>query len=467
MITIDGNTLATVVDGRWRGEPPLQVSGVGTDTRELLTGRLFIAIAGERHDGHAHLDAAAEGGAVAAMVDAPPAGHDTARLPLLEVRNVRAALAALAAHHREGLSHTTVVGITGSAGKTTVRRMAEAVLSTTSRGSASPRSFNNDLGVPLTLLAASPEDRWLLVEIGTNRPGEIAALSALVRPHVAIITGTGRAHLEGFGSEEGVAKEKASLLDHLCPDGEAIVNVDRPAILPELAARASLVPCVVTYGRDSSADVQLTSREVTGDGQRIQVDGEWAVDVSLPGEHNAVNAVAVIELARRMGLNDADIARGLGRVAPAPMRMEQVDVGGMRIWNDAYNANPESMVAALRTFAEVEHGHGRLVAIVGEMLELGPRAIALHREVGEAMPGGIDVLIGVGDGGAAIVSGAVDAGYAGDTGLVSSRDALHEAANALQAGDRVLLKASRGVGLERVLEHLAEHHAATGGADIA
>ena len=467
MIRIDGNTLASVVDGRWLGEPPSQVNGVGTDTRETLTGRLFIAIAGERHDGHAHLDAAADAGAVAALVDTPPADHDASRLPLLEVRNVRTALAALAAHHREALKQTTVVGITGSAGKTTVRRIAEAVLSTVSRGSASPRSFNNDLGVPLTLLAASPEDRWLLVEIGTNAPGEIAALSALVRPHLAIITGTGRSHLEGFGSEEGVAKEKATILDHVRPDGVGIVNIDRPAIRDELAARASGPLVVVSCGEHDDADVRLTSRTPREEGQEIEIDGDWTAKLSLPGRHNAVNAVAVVELARRIGLNDADIARGLACVEPAPMRLQRVELAGMRIWNDAYNANPESMKAALQTFAEVEHGRGRLVAIVGEMLELGEDAHALHAEVGGVMPGEIDLLVGVGEGGAAIVAGARDAGFAGETSLVSTADALSDATVLCRSGDRVLIKASRGVGLERVLDKLAERQTTTGGADIA
>ena len=451
MIRINAHDIAEVVNGEWLGGATSpEVAGVGTDTRECLAGRLFVAIPGERHDGHDHLAAAAKAGAVAAMVERIP--DDSGGLPLIRVEDVRKALADLAGHHRSRLHQTTVISITGSAGKTTVRRMAEAVLSLQSRGSASPRSFNNDLGVPLTMLAASPEDRWLLVEVGTNAPGEIAALTRLVSPQVAIITGIGRAHLGGFGGEQELASEKASMLDHLQENGHAIVQVDSALIHPELEARAAKPIRFTTYGRSLAADLRLTGRQPLDGSQRIEIDGSLTATLSLPGEHNAVNALGVIALARHLGMSDEDIAAGLGRVEPAPGRMEPVEVAGIHVVHDAYNANPESMVAALVTFAETAAGDRRKVAVLGEMRELGEQSDALHREVGAAAARAeLDLLVGVGAGGGLILDGARAAGHAGDAVAVTLEDDVLKIAELCRRGDQVLLKASRGVRLERVL----------------
>jgi UDP-N-acetylmuramoyl-tripeptide--D-alanyl-D-alanine ligase len=305
----------------------------------------------------------------------------------------------------------------------------------------------------LTLLAASPEDQWLLVEVGTNAPGEIAALTRLVSPQVAIITGIGRAHLGGFGGEQEVATEKASMLDHVRAQGHAIVQADSDLIHPELEARASKPIRFTTYGRNPAADLRLTGRQPFDGSQRIEIDGGWTTTLSLPGEHNAVNALAVIALARHLGMSDEDIATGLGRVEPAPGRMEPVEVAGIHAVHDAYNANPESMVAALVTFAETAAGEGRKVAVLGEMRELGEQSEALHREVGAAAArAGLDLLVGVGAGGMAILDGARAAGHAGKAVAVTLEDDVSKIAGLCHRGDRVLLKASRGVRLERVLD---------------
>ncbi|MFB0985438.1 MAG: UDP-N-acetylmuramoyl-tripeptide--D-alanyl-D-alanine ligase, partial [Phycisphaerales bacterium] len=241
MIESSLDELARVVRGLVIGDGAASFRGVGTDSRADLKGRLFVAIPGENHDGHDHLDAANAAGASSALIESgflergglPPEGLD-----IVIVSSIRPALAAMASAHRANLNGV-VIGITGSSGKTTVRSIAEQVLGLKGTGTASIRSFNNDLGVPLTILEASTDDAWLLLEIGTNAPGEIGSLAAIARPTIGIITGIGRAHLGGFGSEAAIAAEKASMLEviGMAPGGLAIVNVDHPAMRSELEKR--------------------------------------------------------------------------------------------------------------------------------------------------------------------------------------------------------------------------------------
>ena len=223
MNRLTATILAEASGGQWLAAPPASIDGVGIDSRDALAGRIFAAIAGPTHDGHDHLQEAVANGAVGAIVqrEVPGAG-----CPCLLVENVRSTLARASAAYRRTLGETVVVAITGSAGKTTTRRMLETVLAAKGPGSASPKSFNNDLGVPLTLLNARGDDRWLLVEVGTNAPGEIRQLGALVEPDMVLITGIGQAHLEGLGNLQAVAKEKASLLSTLRPGGMALVNTE-------------------------------------------------------------------------------------------------------------------------------------------------------------------------------------------------------------------------------------------------
>ena len=454
MMKIDLSKLDKATGGSWVGEPPAAVESVGIDTRECLDSGMFVAIAGPNHDGHQHLAAAAEGGAFAAMVERVPEGHDVSRLPLLVVKNCRQSLGVMASMHRKTLTETVVVAITGSAGKTTTRHLMESVLKSHGPGTASVRSFNNDLGVPLTLLSAGKGDRWLLAEVGTNAPGEILHLGTMVQPDVVVITGTGRAHLEGFGDEASVATEKASLLDTLAADGVAFVNIDRPAIRTELTARSGQHWSSRTYGHVDDAELSLVRRTVHGALQTIETNDGFESRCGLAGLHNAVNALPVIGVARILGLDADAIRRGLESATPPPMRMERFELPDTTsVWNDAYNANPESMLAAFSTFKEMAATNERRVAIVGDMLELGEEGPQLHREVGASLAASkVDVVVGIGDGGKLIVHGAVAAGHEGETMVFDSSDDPHAIAAICQKGDQVLLKASRGVGLEKIFE---------------
>ena len=253
--------------------------------------------------------------------------------------------------------------------------------------------------MPLTILGASKDDAWLLLEIGTNAPGEIASLTAIAKPSIGIITGIGRAHLGGFGSEASIAAEKASMLDVIdeVPGGVAIINVDGSVIRPELARRRDSSLEIITCGETDDADRHLDGRAVlaTG-GQRIRI-GEFEATLSLDGCHNAVNAIAVLELGRRLKIDDAAIARVFETLEPPAMRFVRHVVNGVLLIDDTYNANPESMTAALATFAEVAANAERRIVVLGAMYELGEMSQELHVELGERAAGVADELVLVGE----------------------------------------------------------------------
>jgi UDP-N-acetylmuramoyl-tripeptide--D-alanyl-D-alanine ligase len=440
--------------------PPLV--GVGTDTRTDLSGRLFVALRGDRHDAHDHLGAAVAAGAGALLVERVPDAAALGEVPVLVVPDSRRALGDLARAWRGRLALARGVAITGSSGKTTTRRLVEGILGSRWRGTASPKSFNNDLGVPLTLLAARTDDRFLAIEIGMNHPGEIRPLAELARPEVAIVTMVGRAHLEGLGSVEAIATEKASILADLPADGLAIVNGDRAELLAAVE-RIGLRCPVLRFGRGPGNHLRLAGRRAAEPAavhagaavQRFETSDGLVADLALPGEHNAVNALAAIAAARHLGFDDATIAAALPTVRPEAMRLERIEVGGIGFLNDAYNANPDAVLASLATFAELAADAGRRVAILGDMLELGPSSEALHEEVGRAagsLPG-LGRIEAVGRFAAATLRGAASAGFRGDT---RRHEALGEPElgailDGLRPGDAVLLKGSRGSAMERVL----------------
>jgi len=440
------------------------IRGVGIDTRGDLVGRLFIAIRGDRHDGHDHVRAAADAGAAAAMVsqawlDAAAVDVlDAIRIPLVAVDDPIAAMTTLARWHR-GRLRGTVVGVTGSAGKTTTRALLEAVLAPLGAGTASIKSFNNHIGVPLTLLEAAPEDRWVVLEMGTSGPGEIPHLVSIARPDVAVITGTGRSHLEALGDEAGVAREKATILDGA---RIGVVNVDRDFIGPELDARRDSGVELVTYGTEARADRRLIARTPRPQGgQRIELD-DFAAELALDGPHNAINAVAAIEVARRLGVSDDAIATALADAVPPSMRFSRRRIGDVEVFDDVYNANPESMRASLAAFDELA-GDRRRIVVLGDMLELGAGAAVMHREIGGcAAAVGPAHLVVVGRFGPEMGRGAEDAGL--DAPRHEASDAVAAAGllgEVAEPGDAVFVKASRGVGLERVIAALVERSEAT------
>jgi UDP-N-acetylmuramoyl-tripeptide--D-alanyl-D-alanine ligase len=463
MSFLAGDNLRALAGGRWLQRPagdddPI---GVGTDTRDNLNGKVFIAIRGERFDGHDYLKAAADKGAILAIVDRELAADALPeRMGVLLVDDARRALARIALAYRRTLSAMKVIAITGSSGKTTTKRLVHAVLSSALPGSAARKSFNNDIGVPLTILAARPQDRYLVVEIGTNAPGEVAPLAAIAEPDIAVMTNIGRAHLGGFGSIEAILHEKTALLSHLSSEGTAIINADSPG----LADYARAAPTVVQFGESPAADLQLTARGRHDHAPHIgwfEINGRFRFDLSLPGRHNALNALAAVAIGRRFGLTDAQISAALGAVEPEPMRMMKEDLGDLVVYNDAYNANPDSMAAALDTFGELAAGARRRIIILGDMLELGADGPALHREIGQRIIDldgriGIDHAVLIGE----LVAHIADAlAAAWPESRFTIMPQLNDATgriiiDLLRPGDAVLVKGSRGLELERLIAML-------------
>lgn len=455
--------LAEVVDaldGRLAEPPPLSVTGVSTDSRSVQSGELFFALRGDNFDGHEFVGPALERGAVGAVVAASKladvrdaVGRGDA--VLIPVDDPIAALGRLAAFHR-GLVAAEVIAVVGSNGKTTTKSMIDHVLAARLVGRCSPKSFNNAIGVPLTLLSAEAKDDYLVAEIGTNAPGEIAALAGLVQPDIAVITSIGEEHLEGFDDLEGVAAEECSVLSRLRRGGFAAVNLDSPLIGKHPPPEGVTL---VTYGEDPKADVRISAVRYERPWLNFRINERYDYRLPLPGAHNAHNAAAAIVLARRLGFEPEEIAARLETLPATPMRMELIELGGITILNDAYNANPSSAAAAVKTLLEMPC-RGRRVAVIGEMRELGRHAVEKHRRLAERLADSeLDLVVPVG----AAAEWMAPA-------LADMRGPVVEAAETVEAaatllcekiapGDVVLLKASRAVRLERVLPALAERFA--------
>lgn len=434
--------------------------GVSVDTRTIKPGQVYFAIRGERFDGHRFVGAAGRAGSPIAVIDDPAAlpGDVPPTMSVLKVADARAALARLATAYRRTLEGTRVVAITGSNGKTTTTRLIHAVLSSRFRGSAPQRSFNNDIGVPLTVLAARRGDQYLICEIGMNRKGEVAALGAIAQPDIAVITSIGRAHLGGLGSVAEIAREKWSLTGTLRQGGLAVVPADAPALAEWLGAAEKGAFSVVTFGRSEHADVRITASSVKEDGTAFTLNGKWDYRVPLLGRHNASNAAAAVAVARRFAMEPAEIAGALAVASGASMRLERRTVAGVHLLNDAYNASPESMIAGIATLADLVGVEGRRVVVLGDMLELGEASEDAHREVARAIleSGAIDgaVLIGPSMKHAA---GVLRDTWPADRVLwLADADAVHAglAAEFLRPGDTALLKGSRLMGMERVAQAL-------------
>lgn len=431
--------------------PDRTVARVTTDTRDVREGDLFVALRGERFDPHDFVNKAAN--ATAAVVERVPK-EAPPDLTLFLVDDTRKALGALARHHRQSLRHTQVVAVAGSNGKTGTKHLVHAALSGHLKGTVSPKSFNNDIGVPLTLLPVEPQDDYVVIECGTNHPGEIEVLSRIAEPDMAVITSIGEEHLEGLGDLAGVRQENARITAGMKSAGTLILpGDDRPlvAICNGYAGRK------VTFGLDSRNDLFATDVRTGFDGTRFGLNGSRTeVFVPAMGLHTATNTLAALAVARRLGVPEDVALAGLAKATGPAMRLEKLEANGVTILNDAYNANPASMAAALATLRALPHA-GRKLAVLGDMLELGPAGDDYHRAAGrQAAEAGVDLLVCVGMGGSLMAAGAVRAGLSSTHvhAFADAKAAAHAVTEMARPGDLVLLKASRGIGLERVAEAL-------------
>jgi UDP-N-acetylmuramoyl-tripeptide--D-alanyl-D-alanine ligase len=416
------------------------VTGVSTDTRAIRAGDLFFALRGANYDAHDYLAQAFEKGAVAAIVDRPV---ETPGLTVT-VKDTLEALGNLAAAYRMTLG-ARVIGVAGSNGKTTTKEMIAHVLGRDRRLVKAQGSFNNNVGVPVTIFQADEKTESLVLEIGTNHPGEIATLGAIARPDIAVMVSIGAEHLEGLVSLDGVADEESAIFDYLRSGGYAVIH-DDPRILSRLRLPAEKY---VTFGLTPHADIHPTWMQ----GMKFEVRGV-VFTLNLLGEWNIQNALAAIAVAMLHGIPLEECARRLADVKPAKMRMERLELAGVTIINDAYNSNPESASRAVREFSRFP-STGRRVAVIGDMGELGSTSETYHRELGRQLAdSAVDVVVGVGLECRALL--AELQGHKEHCGFESVDEMKPRLDGLIKAGDAVLLKGSRRVGLERVVKWMGE-----------
>jgi UDP-N-acetylmuramoyl-tripeptide--D-alanyl-D-alanine ligase len=464
MIEMSLAEVAEVVGGVAHGDAT--VTGAAfVDTRTPEPGGIYVAIAGERVDGHDLATAAGAAGAVAVL------GSRPTDLPTVVVDDVTAALGRLARHVLDRLPDAVVLAMTGSQGKTGTKDYLAHVLSEAGPTVATRGNSNNELGVPLTVLRATPETRYLVVEMGARGVGHIAELCRIAPPHVAAVLNVGTAHIGEFGGREAIARAKGEIVEALAPEGTAVLNADDD-LVAAMAARTGAT--VTTFGDGSAGrapDVsvtEVTTDEIGRQSFELAHRGSYAtVHLAQVGAFQWRNAAAAAAMALAAGLDLDTVADSLADAGPASRwRMELTErVDGLVVVNDAYNANPESMRAALETLAGIGARSGRrTVAVLGEMLELGDEAAASHLGVGAyAAQVGVDVVVTVGEGAAAIAEGFEAAGGGGVTIPTAGRD---EAADWLRhnvsAADVVLVKASRGAALELIADDLLTRSANEG-----
>jgi UDP-N-acetylmuramoyl-tripeptide--D-alanyl-D-alanine ligase len=433
----------------------LELDSVSIDSRTLAPGALFVAIKGPRFDGHEFLAAAAGRGARAALVErelAAPAG-----LALVRVADTRLALGELAREWRRRLA-PPVVAVTGSVGKTTTKDMTARLLESLGPVLKTEGNLNNELGLPLTLLRLRPEHRAAVVELGMSAPGEIRALARLAVPEVAILTRVAAVHLEFFPSLDAIAEAKGEILEGLAAGGTAVLNRDDPRIvrLGERHAGRTL-----WFGREAGAEVRALNESHGPDDSRFRLQaGGRSLPVRLPlaGAHFVENFLAAAAAALALGVPLEVIAEAASSLAPARHRGELLRLGReVVLLDDCYNSSPEALRAALAALALLPGR--RRVAVLGDMLELGTEGPALHRERGLSLAGSVDLLITVGALAEEIARGAREAGLAAEASRHFTAAAAAAAAvpALVESGDAVLIKGSRGVGLEAVVEALAAH----------
>lgn len=448
----DLDRIARIVGGEYSGRHRNSaLSGVSTDSRQILPGSLFIPLRGKRFDGHDYLGQAVQNGAAACLSEEVIEGLS---VPVVRVADTLRALGDIAAAWRLQL-RGPLIGITGSAGKTTTKEMLAAILARMAPGLKTAGNFNNLIGVPVTLLRLEAQHQWAVVEMGTSALGEIERLTEIAQPTYGIITNIGAAHLSGLHGLDGVARAKGELFAGL-RGGTAVVNLDDPRV-----ARLPVANGVktLTYGEHPESMVRAErviesdaglSFELVYDRQR------FAVQLPMPGRHHVSNALAAAAAALELEIPGAQVVAGLAEPVQISGRLKRLPLahGGVLL-DDSYNANPLSAAAALKAF-EALPGPGRRVVVLGDMLELGSNAPRIHRELGEQAAAVADLLIAVGEHADDLGAGAEQGGIAADA-VVRLKDvdaAIAYLVQRQQAGDRILVKGSRGVALDKLVEVL-------------
>jgi UDP-N-acetylmuramoyl-tripeptide--D-alanyl-D-alanine ligase len=440
------------------GDGSAVINKVSTDSRTIKPGELFVALRGENFEGHDFVEASAKAGATGALVDLNWAGSVPNNFALLQATDTLRAYQTLAANYRRSLA-LKVLAITGSNGKTSTKDFAASVLARRFRVTKTEGNFNNHVGLPRTILEATSEDEVAVWEIGMNHPGEIAALSKVAAPDAAIITNIGVAHIEFMGSREAIAMEKGALAEAVEPQGTVILNAD-DSFTEGIAARTRAK--VVLAGTTGGAVRAIEIRQSAEGSEFTIVEGAHRCRAQLPvaGSHMVQNALLAVAAGRAFGLSIEECAAGLAAAPLTKARLQIKEIGGVQFLDDSYNANPDSMKAALLTLVELDT-EGKHIAVLGEMRELGTESERGHREVGEAAATlGVDQLITIGDTAELIAKGARNAGLDKVLSVRSTGDAAKLLGEIAEPGDLVLIKGSRAARTEEVIEQFGSQNSA-------
>lgn len=444
------------------GDKDKLFSGVSIDSRRIIPDEIFVAIRGDRHDGHTFIDDVVKKNVKGFLISEsqsemiPTGNLKDQDLVFISVPDTTKALGNLASFNRNRTS-VRIIAITGSNGKTTTRKMISAVVSRRFPTLSSHGNLNNHIGLPLTLLNLRSEHRYAVLEMGANHPGEIAYLARICNPEIAVITNVGPAHLEGFGSIEGVALAKGELLDHMAPDGLAVLNAEDKRVF-SMAARAP--GQVLFYGTSEKAHVRAL-KIVEGKGKTsftLQLPNQQIeICIKISGHFMVLNALAAACVGYHLGIGADEIKKALENdFEPAPGRLNIFEIeNGIHVIDDTYNANPESMDAALGVLESLKKNH-RGIFVAGDMLELGAHSASLHKKIGKrAADAKISLLYAFGQYACNVADGAISGGMSKkDIFTGNKNEILNDLALRLRAGDWVLIKGSRGMGMENIVEGL-------------
>lgn len=453
MISFDCAELTKAVNGKllW-GNAEQKFVGVTTDSRKVDKGNLFIPLVGERFDGHDYIEQCFNNGASVCLTQKPIAKHENTAAVLVD--DTAKALRDLAAWYRKK-HNIPVVGITGSVGKTSTKDMIACVLSKQYEVLKTQGNFNNEIGLPLTLLNLNEKHEIAVIEMGMSGFGEISRLTAIAKPHIAVITNIGVSHIEKLGSQQGILKAKLEILEGLESDGIVVLNGDDPLLI---GLKGSLNHKTVYYGMNSGLDYIATDYESLGEsGTRFSIkmgDKTYEISIPVPGIHNVYNALAAIAVGCEMKIPMNTIVEGIKSYSPGNMRQNIIAFNGIKIINDAYNASPQSMQAAVNVLEEL-CAKTRGIAVLGDMLEMGDMSAKLHYSVGNYIKDKeIDYLITIGKDSKNIMQAVADSGNQKISlkHFDNNNDALKYILSIIRQGDYILIKGSRGMKMEEIAD---------------
>jgi UDP-N-acetylmuramoyl-tripeptide--D-alanyl-D-alanine ligase len=432
------------------GDGSVEIDKVSTDSRTIKRGELFVALRGENFDGHNFIEATARAGAVGAIVDSNWNGDAPQNFTLIRANDTLEAYQQLAANYRK-LLKLSVVAITGSNGKTSTKDFTAAVLARRFRVTKTQGNFNNHVGLPRTILEATSQDEVAVWEIGMNHPGEVAALARIAAPHVGIITNVGVAHIEFMGSRERIAEEKGALAEAIGAEGTVILNADDP-FTKGIATRTGgkVILAGIKAGTIRASEINQSGSAT--DFTILEGAHRCRAQLPVPGLHMVQNALLAVAAGRAFGLSLEECAAGLVAAPLTKARLQVKEIRGVQFLDDSYNANPDSMKAALRTLVELD-AEGQRIAVLGEMRELGDESERGHREVGETAAAlKVDRLIAIGNVAATIADAAKQAGLENSSTVASTAEVAELLSELAAPGDLILIKGSRLARTEQVIE---------------